>query len=45
MFLDELVCWEYANSVLEELGRVRPIGGQQPCAGAATGADPRAGLA
>lgn len=44
-FLDDLVSWQLANSVLEELGRATQIGAQRPCAGAAAGADPRAGLA
>lgn len=44
-FLDDLVSWELANSVLEELGRAAQIGAQRPRAGAAPGADPRAGLA
>lgn len=44
-FLDDLVSWELANSVLEELGRATQIGAQRPRAGAAPGADPRAGLA
>jgi len=44
MFLDELVCWEYPNRVLEELGRAPQIGTQRPRAGAATAEDPRAGL-
>ncbi len=44
-FLDELVSWELANSVLEELGRVPQLAAQRPRAGAAAGADPRAGLA
>lgn len=44
-FLDDLVSWELANGVLEELGRATQIGAQRPRAGAAPGADPRAGLA
>lgn len=44
-FLDDLVSWELANSVLEEPGRATQIGAQRPRAGAAPGADPRAGLA
>jgi Fe-Mn family superoxide dismutase len=44
-FLDDLVSWELANSVLEELGRGTQIGAQRSRPGAAAGADPRAGLA
>jgi len=44
-FLDELVSWELANSVLAELGRIPPGNTQRPRVGASLGADPPPGLA
>jgi len=43
-FLDELVSWELANSVLAGLGRVPQVPAQRPRAAAPAGVDPRSGL-
>jgi Fe-Mn family superoxide dismutase len=43
-FLDELVSWELANSVLAGLGRVPQAPAQRPRAAAPAGVDPRPGL-